>query len=181
MLFLLGAPRGSKEDALYGSGEDGLTKIIEDNPPSGFSLRAAGPRAVYLYDPFRIYVVHRNGYAAKFVTSQFPIDAIAGNGTETYIASEKTVYLIRLSELPQVPSAILTTKCTIVSLERAEDGVFYSTRCGIGYINKKRVSHEFLHGTSAHLRIRGGVLYVFLNSEPVLLLMSPIQGLSGRN
>jgi hypothetical protein len=164
---------------IYGLVEGGAMKIVDSGLPSSpMSIRPAGPRAVYVYDDKSIYVVQMGGQVAKVANFETRIDSVTGDGRNTYVASDKTVYLIELALTSRSPRVVFETNCTIVSLIHVEQGgLFYATRCGIGYFDGRDRSRQFVRGAGGQLRIHSGALYVLLQTEPTILLLSPIDAL----
>jgi hypothetical protein len=81
--------------------------------------------------------------------------------------------------------AVLETQDPVMSLEIApNDGLFYSTKSGIGFLDRNGEAVEFIRGDGGVLRVRGSMLFVLLSSGNVLRL-GPVEkfatslGLSG--
>src|SRR5215831_6612110 len=128
-----------------------------------------------------VYLLAAGGKIADLVSvSGDPVIAVAGNGDRTYIATRRRIYQMQFGH---VPSIALDVPCQLVSLARHSDkGLFYSTKCAVGYLSKEGRAYEFITGAGGLVRVQNSALYVLLKyvprfslrDAPTVLRMEPV-------
>ncbi len=147
-------------------------------PVPGMRVRPAGANTAYVFGGatqpanHNLYLFGRDGKVAKLASLPAPVAAVAGDGSTSYVAIERTILRVALDQAPRV---VLQTRDAIVSLETGpNDALFYSTRSGVGYVDRFGRAAEFIRGDGGLLRARGSMLFVLL-SDGSLLRLGPIE------
>ena len=152
-------------------------------PTAGMRLRPAGNNTAYIFggtsEPTNhtVYLFARDQTVTKLASLPSPVTAVAGDGTTTYIASDKTILRTAWNQPPRL---LLETRDPLISLEVApHEGLFYATKSSVGYIDRNGDASEFLRGEGGSLRLRGSTLFVLLPSGN-LLRFGPVEAFEQR-
>jgi hypothetical protein len=148
-------------------------------PNPGMRIRPAGDDTAYVFggasEPQNhdVYLFKRDRTVAKLASLPVAVTAVAGNETTTYVAADNMILKITLN---QPASLVLQAHDPVVSIEMApHDGLFYSTKAAVGYIDRDGGATEFIRGDGGILRARGSKLFVLLLSG-TLLRVGPTEG-----
>jgi hypothetical protein len=146
-------------------------------PAPGMRVRPAGANTAYVFggaDPAinrDVYLFARNGKMTKLLSLPMPVSAVAGNGTTTYVATERTILRIAFNEPVRV---IVETRDPVTSLVTGPNhAFFYATKSAVGYVDRDGRAVEFIRGNGGLLRRRGSMLFVLL-TDGTLLRLGPI-------
>ena len=167
--------KDSSQRRLYIDDREGL-RIFVDFSADG--IRAANPLGIYLFTGNYVHLLVPGPQKALLARLPERVVAVAGDGVRTFIATQRTVYLVAFK---QVPSIFFETTCDILSLAVADDsGVFYSTKCGVGYVDDKGRTPEFVRNGGGQIRVRGSALYLWSRGQNAVIRFSPVSALSQR-
>jgi len=149
-----------------------------DLPAADMHVRPGSNMSAYLFggsqEPANhdVYLLVRGGAITKLFRAPQPVKAVAGNGKTTYIAVGPSVLRFEWNRPLEV---VFEASDPITSLELApQEGFFYSTGSGAGYVGPDGGDLEFLKGYGGYLRVRGSALFILIPQGPYLLKLSPV-------
>jgi hypothetical protein len=168
------------QNHLAGLGPQGVELSIA-LPSPGMRIRPAGDDTAYVFGgptaPANqdVYLFSRDGSVVKLATLPGPVRAVAGDGTTTYVAMDRTIIRIALNQPTRV---LLQSRDPFVSLEIGlQAGLFYATTSAVGYVAKDGTASEFIRGQGGLLRLRGSSLFLLFSNGPRLVRLSPVEAL----
>lgn len=151
-------------------------------PSRGMRLARADGEHCYVFggeaDPYgrEVLLVGADGSVRNLFRALAPVTAVAGNGTNTFVAVGTAVYFLAPERNP-VP--VFRERSAIVELAQVpEVGVFYRTVDGVGCIENPESGALFYSGGIEAMDARGGRL-LLLTKEREVLLIAPLAGLAG--
>lgn len=163
-LLLTGKASDGKTNGYYVLGEKGVAPFgpSADRP----NVRPAGGMGAYIYDAktSNVFMLRPGGQVANLASFPTTVEAVAGDGKRTFIGTGKRIYATTFGASP---SLYFEAKCEVVSLAVDPSvGVFYSTKCAVGFIDGKQHSYEFVRGAGGIIRLRGSALYLLMKYVP---------------
>ena len=159
---------------LTGAGLEDVHRL----PQAEMRMRPASAGQCYLFGGYpssqALYLYRKGGEILHVLEAEDEIRAVAGDGDFTFIAIDRSVYLM-------APEQPLTLVCRaerpITSLALGPDSVlFYATDATVGISTAPGHVVEFLRGRGGRIRVRGNTLFLFSPSKG-LMSFSPVSRL----
>ncbi|MCX7941252.1 MAG: hypothetical protein N2555_05735 [Endomicrobia bacterium] len=158
--------------------ENGFNKII-DLPYENIKIRKASKDKLYIFaknpqnSRYEVFILYKSGVLLKLISTEGEISDVSGDGDLTFVAMGKQIFALLWGERLQF---VYETDSRIVSLEFSKllNGIFYSTENTIGYINKKYEGYTFIKNETGNIRIKDGIMYIYLNKSKRVLICEPI-------
>jgi hypothetical protein len=184
--FRSGSPLLIEANRLAALTNEGI-RSVQVLPQTGMRLTPAGNDACYLFggdeaeQRKNLYLYRNGGELLHLLRAETPISAVAGDGEFTFVAIDKTVYVLALgSDL----KAVLQTEDPITALAVGpQASLFFSTTAGIGFSDGANRGRIFMEGAGADIQVRGESLYLYfpklgiMKCSPVNLFLKPADAL----
>lgn len=150
----------------------GGLRPIQSLPRHSMRVRPASAAQCYLYgadspgEGRDLYIYRKGGELLQVLEAEGPIGAVAGDGSSTFVAIDRSVYLL----LPEEPLTLVCRAAQpIRSLALGSGSVlFYATDSSVGMSAGPGNGVEFVKGRGGELRVHGEALYLFTPSQGLM-------------
>jgi len=154
-------------------------------PPGAFRLFSGCGGSLYLVGrqatSNEVYVLERHGTSGsvrKLLVTDKPVDAVAGDGVRTYLASGRSV--VQVDFLRGRLSNVFTHAAEGIRqmAYSPSAGLFYATDTHVGTLSPKGRPLEFMATARPQIALHGNVLFVMLGNSCAVLRIDRVDALA---